>query len=41
MSIGRGWKEKEGGKHEKDYVGFCGYGDDEWVRDWNKLHYSR
>ena len=27
MSIGRGLRGKEGEKHEKDYVGFVGYGD--------------
>ena len=33
MSIGRGLKRGEGGKHEKDYVGFDGYGDVEWLYD--------
>jgi hypothetical protein len=31
MSIGRDSQGKEDGKHEKDYVGFVGYGNVEWV----------
>jgi hypothetical protein len=31
MGIWRGLKGRERGKHEKDYVGFVGYADVEWV----------